>query len=499
MGRANQHAATSLPALRSLRARVRRFIVEQQLLARGERVLVGVSGGADSTCLLLILASLRRSLSLQVHAAYFDHQLRGVRAAAREERAVRALAEALAVPLHTGSGDTRAWARRARRSLEEAARELRYRFLAQTARAAGCRVVAVGHTRDDQAETVLLHLVRGSGLRGLAAMAPSAPWPVADGTRAPRLVRPLLCLSREETERCCREAGLRPLRDPSNRSGAFLRNRIRRELLPLLRRYNPRIDEALARFAGAAAVDVEALEALAAGAVAGDREGRVRLLRRRLAELPPALQRHAARLAFARARGDARGLGERHVAALLAASRGRTGSRLDLPGGLRAEVTREAIVLALASVERPPPLPAGAVALPVPGAARIGCWQVRAELLARPPSDLSSAPDEVLLDADACGDRLWLRRRRPGDRFQPLGLRRPKKLQDFLVDAHVPRTQRDALPLLCGERGIAWVVGQRPAEWAKVTARTRRALRVRAAPSTLDTTSRTRVDWDVSA
>jgi tRNA(Ile)-lysidine synthase len=447
-------------------------------------VLVGISGGPDSACLLLTLAALRPSLVFRLDAAYFDHRLRGPRAAAREERFVRSLTEALAVPLHCGAGDVRAHARAHRRSLEEAARELRYRFLAEAAGQAGCHAVAVGHTRDDQAETLLLHLLRGSGLRGLAAMAPSTSWPLAGDDESPRLVRPLLTLSRQDTEGCCREAGLLPLRDPSNRSRSYLRNRIRRELLPLLRRYNPRIDDALVRLAGAAAADIDLLEGLAAEALAGEpsETGVVRLARRSLAALPPALQHHAVRLAVARLLGDARGLADRHLRSLLRASEGPTGARLDLARGLRVEVEREAIVLSTAPPRQVEALPEGEVTLPTPGSARFGPWRFQAALLRRPPPDLSSSGDPclALLDADACGRRLWLRRRRRGDRFHPLGLPEPKKLQDFFVDAHVPRALRDSVPLVCGDRGIAWVVGQRPAEWAKVTAATRRVLRLRA-------------------
>jgi tRNA(Ile)-lysidine synthase len=472
---------------------VRRFIRDHGLVRAGDRLLAGVSGGPDSTCLLLTLAALRRSLGFTLHAAYFDHRLRGPRATAREERFVRSLTEALGVPLECGAGEVRAHARAHKRSLEEAARETRYGFLAQAARDAGCQAVAVGHTRDDQAETLLLHLLRGSGLRGLAAMAPSTPWPVAGSEEAPRLVRPLLCLSREDTEASCREAGLVPLQDPSNRSRAHLRNRIRGELLPLLRRYNPRVDEALVRLADAAAADIEVLETLAAGALAiepaspGSRgsagPGAVRLARRELAALPPALQHHAVRLAVAQLLGDARGLAERHVRSILRASEGPTGARLDLPRGLRAEVERRATVLSKEAPAVEPALPEGEVPLPVPGDARLGPWRVRAEVLSRPPADLSSPHDpcDAFLDADACGDRLWLRRRRRGDRFHPLGLPQPKKLQDFFVDAHVPRDARNALPLLCGELGIAWVVTQRPAEWAKVTATTSGVLHLRAA------------------
>ena len=475
---------TSYSPSRSLRARVARFIREHELVQPDGHVLVGISGGPDSTCLLMTLAALRSSLRFDLHAGYFDHQLRGPRAAARERRFVQSLADALGVPLRCGSGDVRAHARG--RSLEEAARELRYRFLAESAQEAGCHTIAVGHTRDDQAETVLLHLIRGSGLRGLAAIAPAAPWPVPSqaGADALRLVRPLLSLTREDTEACCREAGLTPISDPSNRSPTFLRNRIRGELLPLLRTYNPRMDEALARLADAAADDVDLLEQLAAASLVEERgaAGTARLSRRRLGQLPPALQRHAVRLAVSHVAGSAQGLSDRHVRAVLRANSGPTGNQLDLPRGLLVEVRRDAIVFSTNPLDGETPLPADETALPVPGEARFGPWRFQADLLEGPPADLTAAGDRhtALLNAAVCGDRLWLRRRRRGDRFHPLGLAQPKKLQDFFVDAHVPRAERDAVPLVCSDRGIAWVVGQRPAEWAKITAGTRRTLRLRA-------------------
>lgn len=471
------------PASRSLRARVRRFIVDHQLVRPGDRLLAAVSGGPDSTCLLITLAALQRSLAFTLHAAYFDHGVRGPRAAAREERFVRELTAALGVPLHTGAGDVRARARGC--SLEEAARELRYRFLARTARAAGCAAVATGHTNDDQAETVLLRVLRGSGLRGLAAMGASSRWPVPSRRETPRLIRPLLALSRADTERCCQDARLSPLLDPSNRSRDFLRNRVRHELLPLLRRYNPRIDDALVRLADAASTDVELIEALAGTAIAGrSTRGAVRLRRRELLAAPFALQRHAVRLAATQLLGDTRGLSERHILAILRAATASTGATLDLPRGLRARVTRDAIALATDKRKTSTPLPARAVSLRTPGSARFGPWRIDAQLLTKTPrtGELKRSQNGrvALLDAEACGARLSLRRRRPGDRFHPLGLPQPKKLQDFLVDAHVPREDRDAVPLLIAGRGVAWVVGQRPAEWAKVTGRTRRVLRLRA-------------------
>lgn len=471
----------SLRPPRSVLAQVRRCLREHSLLQPGVGLLAAVSGGPDSTCLLLALAALRQTLRFDLSVAYLDH---GLRSAGREAKAVRSLADALDVPFFGGASDVRKHARAERLSIEEAARELRYRFLAEAAERAGCGTVAVGHTRDDQVETVLLHLLRGSGLRGLAAMARSSPWPVPIAGKSPRLVRPLLGLSRTETEACCEATGVDPVEDPTNRSLAHLRNRIRLELLPVLREYNPRVDEALVRLADAAAGDIELLERMAAEAALEDpgaEPGVVRLDRKALLALPDALQRHAVRHAVARVAGDGRRLSERNVRSLLGASEGPTGSSLDFPRGVHVEVQRRIVVLSTGRPPPPTPLPAEGIALAVPGSTRFGPWHVEASLLSRRPRDLSSGGTcSALLDFDACGAQLQLRRRHPGDRFHPLGLAAPKKLQDFFVDAHVPRSERDAVPLLCSERGIAWVAGQRPAEWAKVTPSTQRVLRVRA-------------------
>jgi tRNA(Ile)-lysidine synthase len=464
---------------------VLRYARGRGLLADGGRVLVGVSGGPDSSALLLVLASLRRRLGIEVRAAYFDHRLRGPRASALERRVVEELASRVSAPLVAGSDDVRRHAREGRVSIEEAARELRYRFLAEGALEGGCGAVAVGHTVDDQVETVLLHLLRGSGLKGLGGMPPRSPWPLPVPQGGPILVRPLLEISRAEAERYCREAGVRVVRDPSNRSKAFKRNRVRGELLPLLRSYNPRIDQALLRLADAARGDVEFIEG-AARDVIGDaavmESNEVRIDQRRVRGLPRSLRFHVMRLAAQQLLGDARDLGQRHLDALVAVLERPVGSRLDLLRGLHVEVGYEEISLSLGARRATPrPLPDGEVRLWVPGRTVVGGWTFEVEVVG--PGEVPTGDAlEALVDADAVGCELWVRGRRRGDRFRPLGMAGEKKLQDFLVDERVSRAERDALPLVCGPPGILWVVGRRIAEWAKVGPGTARVLRLRARP-----------------
>jgi tRNA(Ile)-lysidine synthase len=231
-------------ANRKLAARVGRFATEEKLFRRTKKVLAAVSGGPDSVALLLVLLELRRTFGFEVVACHFDHQLRAESAA--DLAFVRELCAGLGVECLTGEGDVAAAAREQRKGIEEIARQMRYQFLAFVAGKERADCIATGHTFDDQAETVLMHIVRGSGVRGVRGMLPQSPVP---GAQAQRLIRPLLVLRREETMDICSEAGIEPLRDPSNADPAYTRNRLRNETLDALRVLNPSIEEALNRLA----------------------------------------------------------------------------------------------------------------------------------------------------------------------------------------------------------------------------------------------------------
>ena len=446
------------PQRKRIEGDVRRFVLDRALLPADRRLLLAVSGGPDSTALLLILARLAKNLRLSLGVAHFDHGLRGTDAAARDEAFVRDLACALDVPLFSGAGDVRALARSQRRSLEDAARYARYDFLASAAAREGFSAVATGHTASDQAETVLLHLVRGAGLAGLAGMTPRASWPL--GGPELSLVRPLLRLTRDQTLAYCAAASVTPLEDETNASPAHRRNRVRNEVLPLLRDLNPGIESALVRLSDAAAEDIAYVQSFASEALLTRQGGPQRLSLRRLREWPASPRRHALRLAYASAAGDAQELTQRHLQALerLAVS-GKTGDRLDLPRGISALLRRDALELQPDAAPRA--LPEDPAVLSVPGEVRFG------PLLVAATATRPAAGQWTEVDAAAAGTSLCARRRQPGDRFQPLGMAQDKKLQDFLTDAHVPRDARDSIPLFVSPRGIVWVAGLRVAEWAK--------------------------------
>ena len=440
---------------------------------RGGTLVLAVSGGADSLALLLAAASLspRRRPALVV--AHFSHGLRPS-AEKREAALMRRAAAACGLPLTHSAG--------ASGPTESAARNARYAFLAGVARSIGARAVATAHTEDDQAETVLLRLTRGAGLRGAAAMAEIGPWP-SDGEKDLLLLRPLLGVPRALTEQACEEAGIRPARDGSNRNLRFARNRVRRRVLPELERINPSVRSLLAGFALSARDDDTLLAALAADAVAGAEkrsDGVVSWPRDIMADLPLPLFARVAQDAFRHVRGAPTALSRARVTAMHRLAAESHGGELALGGGMRFVVEQETCRIAGPALS---PAQPGAVPLTTPGTTAFGGWELTAELTARPADGPIADPWQAWLDADVVSGGLCVRVPARGDRFQPLGMEEAARLQDVLVNAKVPRSSRASLPLVASGQGIAWVPGVRIAHWARVTPDTRRVLVLTAQPA----------------
>jgi len=464
-----------------IEARVLAFIRGQELINPGETVLVAVSGGPDSVCLLHVLSELKGELGIRLHIAHLNHQLRG-QESDDDAAYVAALAKKLGIPATLEARDVAAYRQQQRLSPEEAAREVRYAFLAEAAQSCGAARVAVGHTADDHVETVLMHLVHGSGPRGLRGLLPRSPWPYPG--HALTVVRPLLDITRPETAAYCRRHRLNPRVDASNESLASFRNRVRHELLPLLRRYNPQVDGAIRRLAHLAADDLAFIEAAAAGLWGGPvrREGETVVFDRGpFLALPPALKRHLLRAAIEGLSGTLKDIGAGHIEDVIAALEKPSGKTIGLPGGLSFTIEPDRYVLAAddAAACPWPPLE-GETALNVPGRTELAGWLVEAALL--PPEEMpENNPDELTayLDYAGVGDRLGVRHRRPGDRFQPLGLGGEKKLNQFMIDARIPRSFRGRVPVVTAGDKIVWVVGYRLDERFKVAAATRRVLRIK--------------------
>ena len=462
---------------RSLPRRVLDFIRRYGLIGEGGPLVVGVSGGPDSVCLLHVLADLRRQLGVSLHIAHLNHQLRGAESD-DDARYVSLVAGGLGLPVTIEERDVSAYRRAHRLSLEEAARDVRYSFFAEVARSCGADAVAVGHTADDQIETILMHLIRGSGLAGLRGMQPRSVRRLPDGTGF-TVVRPLLETRRAEAEAYCAAKGLSPRIDSSNRLPDPLRNQVRSQLLPILRGYNADFDEALLRAARAAGADLAFIEDQVSrlwGTVAREQEDGVTIDRSGFAELHPSLQRHVVRFALQRLLGDLRDVEAVHTENLVNAMSKPAGKRLSLPRGVTFHSGYDHGLLTIKDGPACPLPPLeGEHHLSIPGETGIGGWLIRSSIVDQQPTGVEGE-FMACLDFDVAGDRLTVRSRRRGERFQPLGVDFEKKLQDFMVDARIPRHWRDRVPLVCSPRHIVWVAGWRVDHRARVTPSTKRVL-----------------------
>lgn len=315
------------------------FVVRNSLVRPKETVVVGVSGGADSVCLLHLLVGLRERLDIIIHVAHLNHLLRGAESEG-DARYVSRLARKLEVSATIESRDVKAYQAAHRLSLEDAARQVRYRFFAEVTESVRADRVAVGHTADDQVETILMHLVRGAGPTGLLGMRPLSVW-TSPGLAGLTVIRPLLAVSRADTHSYCRQRRLSPRADSSNLSLSPFRNRIRQELMPLLQAYNPRIGDALIRTSDTLATELSFIEECVSEVwpkVATEEDGAIVLDRDLVVSLHPAVQRHLLRRVTREVLGDLEDIEWKHIEKMREGLTLRKGKRVILPRKLTLSV-----------------------------------------------------------------------------------------------------------------------------------------------------------------
>ncbi|MCX6545662.1 MAG: tRNA lysidine(34) synthetase TilS [Acidobacteria bacterium] len=457
--------------MKPLHDRVRRAIERDRLLPPGCQVLAAVSGGADSVALLLLLRQLAPECGFALAGiAHFNHQLRGSESD-DDERFCRELADRIGVPVDVGSADVAALARAQHVSIEVAARRARYAWFSQLADRLGADHVATGHTRDDQAETFLLRVLRGAGSSGLAGIRP------ARGI----FVRPLLDIRRKDLVQWLAEAGEGYRDDSTNADLTIPRNWIRHRLLPLLARHlNADITAVLARQAlvlrdESTLIDQMAEQAYASVESPVDQRG-IALDVERLRALPVAVARRVVRIALLRV-NDSRFVGFDHVEQVLGlAAGGVSRAAADLPG-VRMERNPSAVVLSRRESRDSDAPVSFNYGLPVPGRLVIpecGCVietsEARADIPQMAHTKGITVSHVAVIDSEAAAGGLWVRSRIPGDRVRPLGLGGKKKLQDVMVDLKVPRTERDRVPVVVDSRDrIVWVAGYVAGDEARVT------------------------------
>ena len=457
-----------------LYARWAREMRQGQVFHPGERVGVAVSGGPDSSLLLAFMEQLAPQAGLFLAVIHFNHHLRGDQSDADEEF-VRQRAGGLGLDFYASGAPVREVAREARRNLEATARELRYRFFLSLIHHGKLDKVATAHTANDQAETVLLRLIRGSGTRGLGGIYPSV-----EG----KVVRPFLSLTRAEIEAEVARRKLECRLDPSNRDPQRTRNRIRTDLLPMLEReFNPAMVMSLKEFADRARDDEsyleqQALERARPWRIHADAEERIPV--RSFGELPHAVARRVLRQMITALRGHLRGILSQHIETLrwLACAAG-SGKRVSLPGGLVARREFEWLI-----IERTGLAPAaGSFSFPViiPGEVKIPqlglkfCFKMAENNieLAEPRKAYNSQEGVARLDRERLSDSLTLRNWRPGDRFHLPGRRKSMKLKELFQRQRVPDSARWLWPVLESDGDLVWVWRFPPATRAAVSPSTR--------------------------
>jgi len=474
------------PAREELLRKVKETIKKYSILSRGEGVLIGLSGGPDSVCLLSVLKELGDELKLELHALYIDHGLRPEEIPGEVEFC-RNLCERLTIPFLTKSIDVKSYAKEKGLNKQAAARELRYLTLEKTAYEMNVHRIALGHTADDQAETLLMRLFRGSGPTGLSGIPPLRGW----------IIRPLIEIERRDIERYLEEEKIDFIVDSSNLRKDYLRNKIRLSLIPMLRDFNPNIIETLSKTAEIFRDEEKYFEILVAKTL-------MRLISRRFAHrielfLYPLenMEKVILRKVLRRAIEDTKGLpgiSFMHVEDIIWLIKyGKAGDSIHLPKGLKA--IKEYSTLVLTSEA---PVRLDTYSLEVPGEIHLteirmairasisasqepgGFWEAIRECYGfrTDSSGLKSAL--ALFDGDRIRYPLVIRSRKEGDFFYPLGFGKKRKLQDFFVDEKVPRKERDSIPLIISGEDIVWIIGYREDERFRVTEQTKKVLRVEA-------------------
>jgi len=462
-------------------SRFRKYLLENCGVRSGERILIALSGGGDSTALLHLFLELRDERGFKIAVAHYNHRLRG-KSSMDDEAFVRSLASRHDLPFSCGAASSDRSAPPPGRSLQEGAREERLSYLLLTAGRRRCSRIALGHTADDQAETMIMRFIGGAGPPGLGG--------IPDASHDGRIIHPLLGIRKEEAEAWLRSRKIPFRRDPSNRRKIYLRNRLRLELVPLLLKdYNPRLVERLCDLSSQFRIDDDFLDSAARDVMAKGR------FRGRSVFFPSELLSSTHRALLARVllasvrliSPGGKEFGSRHINTLIDGIGKSRALEWDLPDGLTATWDRRGMTIAGKSKRI---IREGfTMTFPVPGSAalpgNLGTMgaAVRAKTDSFDPRSSRCGGLRACVDWDRVRPPFTMRSRLPGDRYRPLGLKGEKKIQDLFIDARVPRPERDRIPLLCDSEGIIWVAGFAPAARCRVRAATKKILFLRFRPS----------------
>lgn len=448
-------------------AKVEATIGKHRLLKSGDRILVSVSGGPDSVALLSLLIELRDNFKWNLEVAHIDHKLRG-KESDKDLEFVKRLAAKYGLEFHSNSFNTKKFAREHKLSLEDAARQIRYAFLEKTAQKIKADKIALGHTQNDQAETVLMRLFRGAGTLGLSGI------PIKRG----KLVRPLLEISREEVLKYLKQKKLFYRIDKSNLTPQFLRNKIRHKLLPWLKNeINPEIISTLSRTATILSeieqyLDKETKKIFEKLTQTG--KNKILINRQKFSNLENIFRKNLVRYSWTKLTAETYPLEFKQVERVLdLVETGQVGKRVNLKNGYWAELNSKHLVI----FKKQPNKYKSSIKFP--GEFKLNGHNLKAQIIERkqlPDKVRTKSENAAYLDLGKLKSPLHLRGFLPGDKFKPLGMKGNQKLSDFFVNSKIPRYKREEILLLTSKKKIAWIVGQRISDEFKITNKTKRVL-----------------------
>lgn len=458
----------------NIRKDIKRTLREIPVHERTKPLVVALSGGPDSLALLLALNDLKDELNLKLHVAHMNHGLRGTESD-DDEKFVIDLAIQLRLPHTTRFGNVKDYANENKVSIEEAARNMRYEFLSNVVREEKGFGIVLGHTKNDQVETILMHLIRGTGLDGLLGMSTFGKWQSLNTDTYTVLIRPLLNVGKDSTEQYCYAYNLQPRIDTSNSSIHFTRNKIRTDLIPRIKSYNQNFEKALLRMSSAAryyqdyieTITLDTMKSLTVSAPSG-----IAFSRNAFCEQHRVIQTNLVLMAYEKMVGNTKNIKSAHIDTILDLASNGKSKIVHLPNNLVVCIDNQEIQFVsktYLNVTKAKTLTKQVIK--IPGKTTIPGWEIVSYVEKKSPERLYGAY-HISLDAEQIEEPIFVRGRLPGDRFVPTGMKNTKKLQDFMVDTKIPNSKRDSVPIVTLEDEIIWVVGYRKADGLALNANT---------------------------
>lgn len=455
--------------------KVRETIVKHSMLSQGDNVLAGLSGGADSVCLLKILHSLKPEFALDLYAAYIDHGLRQSETP-KEIDFCRELCKNLGISFYTKAIDVKSCAKEKGMSRQEAARELRYAALDELASGIKAAKIALGHNADDQAETVLMRLFTGSGPSGMSGIPPVRN----------HIIRPLIESERAVIEEFLKNEGLTYITDSSNLKNNYLRNRIRNTVMPAVKSLGINAVRSISRTSGIFRDEERYFDILTTKTlmrlISRKKDLSIELFLAPMETVDTAILRRLLRRAVAETKG-LRGIGMTHIESIIGLIKtGKPGDRVCIQKNLRAIKGYSTLII---TSEKPAVLGAYSINCPGETVLKESSLVISCSLEDKDPDAscyYGNGKRSAAIDADKVRLPLLIRSRMPGDFFYPMGFGRRKKLQDYFVDEKIPRDMRDSIPLLISDNDIVWVIGHRMDDRHRIDKKTERVLKFEVKP-----------------